>query len=449
MRSAFPAKVRNAGRIRVWLAGAERTLAARSPLLDLVRADAVTRIGPRATRRHARASPAYPKIKTVACHRRGPSAPVWARRASTTVLSTSTVAKLGALRSGSARDALHEVDDLVRVAPLVVVPGDDFDEGLVERDARFGVEHGGVDLTHEVGRNDLFVGVAEDALHLAFGGGLHGLADVVVAGFFVELDGEVDHGHVRGRHAEGHAGELAVELRNHLAHGLGRAGRRRDDVLEDAAATAPILLRGTVDRLLRGGRGVHGGHQAALDAPVVVQHLGHGRETVGGAGSVRDDRLASVAVVVHADHEHRCVVFARSREHDLLRASGQVLLAARLVEEDTGGFDDGGSAHGAPVELRRIGLSGAADRLAVDDELAVRNFDTALEAAVHRVVLQHVCEVLDLEQIVDRDDLDIATANGSAKNHATDAAEAIDTDLDHIFRSFSRRPQGGSRDAHP
>src|SRR6478752_8943953 len=43
MRSAFPAKVRNAGRIRVWLAGAERTLAARSPLLDLVRADAVTR----------------------------------------------------------------------------------------------------------------------------------------------------------------------------------------------------------------------------------------------------------------------------------------------------------------------------------------------------------------------------------------------------------------------
>ena len=31
------------------------------------------------------------------------------------------------------------------------------------------------------------------------------------------------------------------------------------------------------------------------------------------------------------------------------------------------------------------------------DELAVRDFNRALEAAVHGVVLQHVCEVLDLQ----------------------------------------------------
>jgi hypothetical protein len=46
------------------------------------------------------------------------------------------------------------------------------------------------------------------------------------------------------------------------------------------------LLLGPSTRLLRGGGGVHGGHQAALDAPVVVEHLGHRGQAVGGAGRV-------------------------------------------------------------------------------------------------------------------------------------------------------------------
>src|SRR5207247_1405768 len=89
---------------------------------------------------------------------------------------------------GSAGDALDQVDALVRVAPLVVVPGDDFEEGLVELDAGFGVEHRRARLTHEVGRDDLLFGVAEDALHFVFGGGFHRLADVIVRSFLDELD---------------------------------------------------------------------------------------------------------------------------------------------------------------------------------------------------------------------------------------------------------------------
>src|SRR3546814_10536166 len=54
---------------------------------------------------------------------------------------------------------------------------------------------------------------------------------------------------------------------------LGGAGGRGNDVLQDAAAAAPVLVARAVHGLLRGGRGVHGGHQAALDAPLVVEHL--------------------------------------------------------------------------------------------------------------------------------------------------------------------------------
>jgi hypothetical protein len=50
---------------------------------------------------------------------------------------------------------------------------------------------------------------------------------------------------------------------------------------------------------------------------------------------------------------------------------------------------------------------------------------------VHRVVLQHVGEVVGLEQVVDRDDLDLGEIlDRRAQHHAPDATEAVDADLD-------------------
>src|SRR5690606_34527064 len=120
---------------------------------------------------------------------------------------------------------------------------------------------------------------------------------------------------------------------------LGRAGGGRDDVLEDATAAAPVLVGRAVDGLLGGGGGVHGGHQAALDAPLVVDHLGQRRQAVGGAAGVGDDRLAGIGVVVDAEDEHRGVVLGRGRHDHLLRAGGQVLARAVLVQEQAGGLD--------------------------------------------------------------------------------------------------------------
>src|SRR3546814_3517969 len=77
-----------------------------------------------------------------------------------------------------------------------------------------------------------------------------------------------------------------VPLRDDHANGLGRAGARWNDVLENAAATTPILLARAVDGFLRRGGRVHRGHQATLDTPLVVQHLGQRREAIGRARSV-------------------------------------------------------------------------------------------------------------------------------------------------------------------
>src|SRR5690606_27006610 len=93
--------------------------------------------------------------------------------------------------------------------------------------------------------------------------------------------------------------------------------------------------------------------------------------------------------------------------------------------------------HVTPSELGGIGLRCTADLLAVDDQAAAVDSDSALEATVNRVVLEHVREVVDVEQIVDCHDLDVVSCNGCSEHHAADAAKTIDTDFDHLFYSFA------------
>lgn len=56
-----------------------------------------------------------------------------------------------------------EVNNTVGVAPLVVVPGDELDEVLVQGDTGLGIEDGGVVIAVEIGGDDVVLGVAEDA----------------------------------------------------------------------------------------------------------------------------------------------------------------------------------------------------------------------------------------------------------------------------------------------
>jgi hypothetical protein len=60
-------------------------------------------------------------------------------------------------------DVGQEVQDTAGVAPLVVVPADELDKVLVERDAGLGVEDGRGVVALEIARDDLVLGVGEDA----------------------------------------------------------------------------------------------------------------------------------------------------------------------------------------------------------------------------------------------------------------------------------------------
>lgn len=77
-------------------------------------------------------------------------------------------------------DVFNEIDDAVRIPVLVVVPRDEFDEVVIQRNAGLGIEDRRVSVTDEVGRDDFLIGVAQDAFQRAVGGFLDRRADLFV-----------------------------------------------------------------------------------------------------------------------------------------------------------------------------------------------------------------------------------------------------------------------------
>ena len=70
----------------------------------------------------------------------------------------------------------NEVQQLVGIAPLVVIPGDELYKVVVQHDARRLIEDTGLGEAGQVRGNHLVPGAGDDALHAVLGGVLHGVA---------------------------------------------------------------------------------------------------------------------------------------------------------------------------------------------------------------------------------------------------------------------------------
>ncbi len=326
---------------------------------------------------------------------------------------------------------LDELKNLVGIADLVVVPGNDLHKGVGQSDAGLGVEDGGAGVAEEIGRNDGLVGVTQNALQLALGGFLHGVADLFVGSGLREVDSQVNDGDIQRRNTHGHAGQLAVQLGDDLADSLGSAGGRRDDVAGSSAAASPVLHGRTVNGLLGSGGGVNGGHEAVGDAELVVQDLGDRGQAVRGAGSVGDEvHVLRVLVEVDAADEHRGSVLRRSRHDDLLGTGSQMAGSLLLSQEQAGGLDNILSAELAPGQISGVALCRDGDLLAVDNDGVLGSLDGAVELAMHGIVLQHVSEVVSRAQIVDADNFDFREVQACTEDHTADTAKTIDTNFD-------------------
>ena len=107
--------------------------------------------------------------------------------------------------------------------------------------------------------------VAQNALELAFGGGLRAAFTALTSVGFSADEGEVDDGDVGCWDADGEAIELAGGLGNDQLEGLGGAGGAGNHVEGGSAGAAQVLVREVEDDLVV-GVAVDGGHDAADDA---------------------------------------------------------------------------------------------------------------------------------------------------------------------------------------
>ena len=341
-------------------------------------------------------------------------------------------------------DLLGEIDDAVGIAPLVVVPGNEFEELAVEFDRGTGVVDRGALVVGEVGRDHFFVGVAENAREVGLRGFLEGSADLLEGGFLGGLEGQIDDGHGWGRYAEGHARELAFDFGAHEGDSLGGAGGGGDDVLRGGAATLPVFLGWAVHGLLRGGVSVNGGEQTFLETEAFFEeHVDERREAVRGAGGVGNDAVFGDVefVVVHAHHDGDVFALRGSGNDDLLSASGDVALGFFGFGEEAGRFDHEIDAQLGP---RKFGGGLGGDH---EDVLAVNHEDVvfglvwggffggngALEFTLGRVVFNKVREIVSGDDIADGDHIEggakQALLNESAENETTDTTKTIDCDF--------------------
>src|SRR5699024_437246 len=142
-----------------------------------------------------------------------------------------------------------------------------------------GLEPAAVTHADDVGGNDLILVVTE-----ALGSsGLHRGVDAVLGDVLALDNGDQDGGGAGGNgHTLGRADQLAVQLGDDQADGLGSAGGVGHDVLGAGTGTAQVTLalRAVQDHLVA-GVGVHGGHDAGHDGVSLVQGVGHRGQAVG------------------------------------------------------------------------------------------------------------------------------------------------------------------------
>ena len=306
------------------------------------------------------------------------------------------------------------------------------------------VDDAGVGIADEVRGNNLWggnvgnllaqVGVQRDIAQE--------VVDLITLYFLGQLEVEHSHGHVRGRNADGVAGELALKFRQSLSNSLGCAGGGKHHV-QACGAAAAIALVVVIDEVLVIGEGVRGLHVAVGYTVAVIDDLKNRGNAVGGAGCSGENLIfIADVVVVDAVDDVLDIALARcGQQHagdalglEVLRQALAVAPCAGVVHQDgvvdaiRGVVDLGGIVGVDHLDLGAV---------SPDNLVFLVYRDGAVESTVDGIAAQQGSALEDVTvALLAQDNATQANATVSclagdeqAGQQASDAAEAVEDDV--------------------
>ena len=244
-----------------------------------------------------------------------------------------------------------ELDEPGRIAPLVVVPGDDLDLRAVHDRRERRIEDRRVRRLDDVRRDERRLAVPEDPLELVRSArsrksALISSTDVSRCTSTVRSTSDPVGIGTRTANpcslpaSSGITRPIALAAPVDVGTRFTRGG----------AGAAEILVRHVDEALIAGVR-VDRRHQAVADAEGLVQHLRDGCEAVRRARGVRDDRVPLGVVCggeVHAEHDGRVRVLRGRRDDHLARAGGKMLRRVGAGPEAPGALEHDVDARARP-----------------------------------------------------------------------------------------------------
>src|SRR5271157_2270884 len=303
------------------------------------------------------------------------------------------------------RNQRREVHRANGVTPFVVIPAYDFDEVvlfLAKNGSERQVNGRAVGTAFEVHTDQGFIHSLEDALEARLLGCIaEGLTQFFRCRCGFNLSREINDGNRWGRYAQRIAVELALEIRDDQSNGFGGASGGRDDVQPGSAGAAQIGVR-KVKYLLVICVRVNGGHEAAFYLVLVVNHLRRRCQAVRGARGVRENMMFLRIILVFVDTEYYCQIFTSCRcsNDDFLRATFSDVVDCSFDRlaffiytiffdgEKAGRFDDNVDPQAAPRNNGRVSLLEDLHLLAIDRQPVIVHFDSAVETAIGRIILE-------------------------------------------------------------
>jgi len=105
-------------------------------------------------------------------------------------------------------------------------------------------------------------------------------------------------------------------------------------------------------------------------------------------------------------------------------------------QEKTSRLNNIFSTYGIPFQIGGILFGRYTDFFTVYDQLAVFHisFDSAVELAVHRIIFEHICQIIYGTQVIDTNDLNVVSLLSGTENETSDAAETINTYFNHCSK---------------